>query len=256
MSARIATRSIAVLVIVLPLIFGASVTAFAQYTQYQFSALDATAPSSQTAATPEPFGLDALPLTGGQVLSKWTGVVAAIRTEREILSRCRYTTDPCPAAAQKFLTVIADGRAHDGRARFGVINRAINMAIEPMSDQAQWGVADRWSAPLVTLTTGRGDCEDYAIAKYVALEDAGVADEDLRLVIVRDLALGQDHAVVAARLDQKWIVLDNRRLALVEDVEMPRVVPLFVLDRDGVGQFAPAMIAEIRGGPEPSALGF
>ena len=44
-----------------------------------------------------------------------------------------------------------------------------------MSDLAQWGVIDRWSAPLETFTTGRGDCEDYAIAKYVALTAAGVA---------------------------------------------------------------------------------
>jgi hypothetical protein len=36
-------------------------------------------------------------------------------------------------------------------------------------------------------------------------------------------------------------VLDNRRLALVEDVEMPRVLPLFVLDRYGVKRFAPVI---------------
>ena len=51
----------------------------------------------------------------------------------------------------------------------------------------------------------------------------------MRLVIVRDLAIGEDHAVVAARVDDNWIVLDNRRLALVEDSDMQRVVPLFVL---------------------------
>ena len=39
---------------------------------------------------------------------------------------------------------------------------------------AQWGVPDRWSPPLETLATGRGDCEDYAIAKYVALTAAGI----------------------------------------------------------------------------------
>jgi predicted transglutaminase-like cysteine proteinase len=97
--------------------------------------------------------------------------------------------------------------------KFGLIADAIS----PMSDLAQWGVPDRWSAPLATLTTGRGDCEDYAIAKYVALRVAGVAEEDVRLVIVRDLAVGEDHAVVSARLDGGWIILDNRWLALVED---------------------------------------
>jgi predicted transglutaminase-like cysteine proteinase len=170
-----------------------------------------------------------VPLTTGEVLIKWSGVVADIRAESDILARCRDEARTCPPAAQKFLAVIADGLAHDGRARIGVINRAINLAIQPMSDAAQWGVPDRWSGPLATFTTGRGDCEDYAIAKYVALREAGIAEDDVRLVIVRDLAVDEDHAVVAARLDEQWIVLDNRRLTLVEDTGMPRVVPLFVL---------------------------
>ena len=68
--------------------------------------------------------------------------------------------------------------------------------------------------------------------------EAGIAEEDLRLVIVHDLALGQDHAIVAARLGQDWIMLDNRWLTLVQDVKMRRVVPLVVLDRDGLRQFS------------------
>jgi predicted transglutaminase-like cysteine proteinase len=68
-----------------------------------------------------------------------------------------------------------------------MINRAINLAIRPMSDLAQWGVEDRWTAPLATLASGLGDCEDYAIVKYVALSEAGIAAEDVKLVVVRDL---------------------------------------------------------------------
>jgi len=180
----------------------------------------------------------------GELVAKWSGVAADIRAERDILARCRADGEDCPAPAQKFLAVIAEGRAHSGRARFGVVNRAINLAIRATSDLAQWGVPDRWSAPLATFTTGRGDCEDYAIAKYVALLEAGVAEDDLRLVIVRDLAVGEDHAIVAARLDGAWITLDNRWLALVEDGDLRRVAPLFVLDGDGVKRFAPAIAAQ------------
>ena len=66
-------------------------------------------------------------------------------------------------------------RARDGRARLGEINRAINLAIRPMSDLAQYGEIDVWSSPLVTFAHGAGDCEDYAIAKFVALRLAGIA---------------------------------------------------------------------------------
>jgi len=203
-------------------------------------------PTIQSPALMEPFGLNAVPVASGDVLTKWSGVEADIRAENEILSHCRASAELCPAAARSFLAIVAQGQVRTGRARIGIINRAINLAIRPMSDLAQWGVIDRWSAPLVTLTTGRGDCEDYAIAKYVALKEAGVAAEDLRLVIVRDLAVGGDHAVVAARLDDDWIVLDNRWLALVEDSQTRQMVPLFVLDQTGVRQFARAATPDER----------
>jgi predicted transglutaminase-like cysteine proteinase len=190
-------------------------------------------------------------VTDGEVLAKWDDLVADLRSESEILAQCRSDAAHCPAAAKKFLDVIADGRAHDGRARVGVINRDINLAIRPTSDLAQWGVADRWSAPLATLASGRGDCEDYAIAKYVALRAAGVAESVVRLIIVRDLARGIDHAVAAARVDDTWVVLDNRRMVLTEDRAMERIVPLYAFDETGVKQFTTS-VADARRRPAPA----
>ena len=60
----------------------------------------------------------------------------------------------------------------------------------------------------------------------------------MKLVIVRDLTVGAEHAVVAARLDGDWLILDNRWLMLVEDSQMRQMLPLFVLDQTGVRQFA------------------
>jgi predicted transglutaminase-like cysteine proteinase len=216
--------------------------------------LEPLMPQIATPALPEPFGLSALPIESGDVLTKWAGVEADIRSEREILARCRASAERCPQVAQDFLAIIAAGRAQDGRARIGVINRAINLAIRPTSDFAQWGVPDHWSAPLDTFTTGRGDCEDYAIAKYVALTEAGVAAADIRLVIVHNTAAGEDHAVAAVRLDGDWILLDNRWLALIEDVDMPHAIPLFVLAEDGVRQFVPAAMAGARRTSAPATF--
>jgi predicted transglutaminase-like cysteine proteinase len=60
----------------------------------------------------------------------------------------------------------------------------------------QWGVADRWSPPLEAFSTGRGDSEDYAIAKYVALRAAGVPKQDVKFVIVRNTDVDENHAIV------------------------------------------------------------
>jgi len=188
---------------------------------------------------PQLFGLEAEPIAGGTIWTEWSGVEAAIRAEIEVLSQCRQGAR-CPQAALRFLSIVDEGRARTGRARVGVINRAINLAIVPTSDWSQWGVADHWSSPLETFTTGRGDCEDYAIAKYVALRAVGLTEDEVKLVVVRDTAVAQNHAVVAVRLDDGWVVLDNRWLALVHDNEMRRTTPLFVLDDSGVRQFVAA----------------
>ena len=195
-------------------------------------------------SVPEPFALQTERVPAGALWSKWAGVEAQIGLDRAILARCRASRELCPAAATRFEAVINAGRTRTGRARIGAINRAVNMAIRPTSDMAQFGVPDRWSTPLATFASGRGDCEDYAIAKFVALQEAGVAASDLRLVIVHDMAVNEDHALVAARLEDRWVMLDNRHLALVADTDMRRVVPRFVLGQGEVKQFAPTAAAD------------
>jgi predicted transglutaminase-like cysteine proteinase len=157
------------------------------------------------------------------------------------LALCDGDRERCvsPAALQ-FLDIVDSARTRDGRARLGEINRAINMAIRPMSDLDQYGQIDVWSSPLVTFASGAGDCEDYAIAKFVALRLAGISPDDLRIVIMRDTINGEDHAVAMARLDGHWLTLDNRRMAMVEDVYVRNYRPLFVIDQYGAMQYVDA----------------
>jgi hypothetical protein len=101
---------------------------------------EGTASSASPNSAPllaEPFGLAATPVGAGTILLKWRGVEADIRADRQILARCE-NEPACPQAARRFLAIVALGRAQRGRARIGVINRAINFAIKPMSDLAQW----------------------------------------------------------------------------------------------------------------------
>ena len=130
------------------------------------------------------------------------------------------------------------GRTRDGRARLGEINREINLAIRPMSDLAQFGEIDVWSSPLVTFYRDAGDCEDYAIAKFVMLGMAGVPSEDLRIVVLADTIQDEGHAIVAARLDGRWLILDNRRMAMVEDGSTRNYRPLFVIDQNGIMKYS------------------
>jgi predicted transglutaminase-like cysteine proteinase len=184
------------------------------------------------------FGMETEPVAG-QVAAKWRAVEAGIHHEQQVLARCR-AQEACPVVAQSLLDIVAEGAGRSGLARVGLINRAVDVAITPTTDEAQWGVEDHWSPPFETLQTHRGDCEDYAIVKYVALLQAGLSDDDVKIVILRNLLPNEDHAVVAARVNGQWLILDNRRLALVRDTEMAGSIPEFVLDEDGTQRFVPS----------------
>ena len=188
----------------------------------------------------EPFGLPAAMLMDGGLRDKWLGVQRRLDDEMVQLALCEGDREGCvsPAALQ-FLAIVDAAKAREGRARLGEINRAINLAVRPVSDLAQYGRLDVWTSPLVTLTRG-GDCEDYAIAKFVALRRAGIAPDDLRIVIMRDTIRGEDHAVAAARLDGHWLTLDNRRMAMVEDSDIRNYRPTFVIDQHSVMRYADA----------------
>jgi len=188
--------------------------------------------------TAEPFGLFTSPVYAGGLQEKWRRLERKLDDERVQIALCDGDRERCVSpAALALLAIIDNGRNREGRARLGEINRAINLSIRPMSDMAQYGQIDVWSSPLETFASRAGDCEDYAIAKYMALAFAGIATEDLRIVIVHDTMHGEDHAVVAARLDGHWLTLDNRRMAMIEDANMRTYRPLFVIDQGGVMRY-------------------
>ncbi|WP_265571631.1 transglutaminase-like cysteine peptidase [Sphingomicrobium nitratireducens] len=89
------------------------------------------------------------------------------------------------------------------------INRYVNARVTFVEDRDQYRTADRWAAASQTLARGRGDCEDYAIAKMQMLRSAGFASKDLYLVVLKDLVRRQDHAVLVVRAGGKFWVLDN-----------------------------------------------
>lgn len=192
------------------------------------------------ALSSEPFGSKVALLMDGGLRQKWLTLEEKIEQENRTLEACRDDRAHCSSPeALQFLAIIDSAASRDGLARLGEVNRAINLAIRPGSDLANYGVEDYWSPPLATLAKGSGDCEDYAIAKFVALRNAGVAADDLRLVIVRDVARAEDHAVVAARLEDHWVMLDNRRMIMPRDTDFAGYRPTFVISESGVGAVRP-----------------
>lgn len=85
------------------------------------------------------------------------------------------------------------------------INRRVNEAIKPMTDQEQWSLIDSWDFP----TTGAGDCEDYQLLKRKLLAEAGIPRRAMRMTVVID-EKGEGHAVLTIMTDRGDFILDNK----------------------------------------------
>jgi predicted transglutaminase-like cysteine proteinase len=190
--------------------------------------------SAMPRSAAEPFGLEASALVTGSLQQKWAGVQRILPGEAAALARCRDNPDACTPAAKRFLAIVQRASARDGWIRIAEINRAINLGIRPVDDLSQYHQQDVWASPLMTFASGAGDCEDVAIAKYVALREIGISADDLRLVIVRDQAASAYHAVAAVRDQDRWLILDNNTLDIREDLSVAGLDPLFVIDAEGV----------------------
>ena len=195
---------------------------------------DASATNGEESA--QLFGMQTEQVTEGALLDKWRRVNGDITRDLEIIAQCEARW-PCPSPAQRLINLSLEGAGRSDRARVGVINRAVDLAIRPVSDETQWGVRDHWSDPLETLRSNSGDCEDYAIVKYVALLAAGLSKDAVKIVVLKNRLPNEDHAVLAVRTDNQWLILDNRTLTLVRDTDVTWAIPQFVLDDQGVRRF-------------------
>ena len=100
-------------------------------------------------------------------------------------------------------------RGFDATERADLVNRFVNNRVTFVDDSRQFGRADVWLTASETLRRGRGDCEDYAIAKMQLLREAGIAQRDMYLVIAKDLVRRSDHAILVVRAGERMLMLDN-----------------------------------------------
>lgn len=116
---------------------------------------------------------------------------------------CRRTPGACDAGRAVARDVRLDGRVWNTILE---VNRSVNTAIEPVTDQEHWGVVDRWDIP----TDGRGDCEDYVLLKRKMLMERGFPRQALLVTVVVD-GHGDGHAILTVKTDHGDFALDNMR---------------------------------------------
>jgi predicted transglutaminase-like cysteine proteinase len=162
-------------------------------------------------------------LTG---LPHWQRVLQRIEVERRTYRACAAAEANCPSRGAAAWQVMIRNQA--GRApldQLDTVNRFLN-GWHYKEDPANYGRRDYWATPLEFLLRS-GDCEDYAIAKYVTLRQLGFPAERLRLVVVHDMVRDLAHAVLAVYLDDQVYILDNLIRAVLPQEEITHYVPYY-----------------------------
>jgi predicted transglutaminase-like cysteine proteinase len=122
------------------------------------------------------------------------------------------------------------------------MNKAINDLIVYAEDDR-----DHWQPVDETLTLLTGDCEDYAIAKYVSLKLAGVTEVCLVLAEIAAMPQNLPHAFLVVELNGEQRVLDNKFDQLIEPKDYINLQPKKAFFAAEAVMFAkPVVLAELR----------
>jgi len=150
---------------------------------------------------------------------------------------------PAVAALPPLQAMLVSLQGMSDNDRLVTVNRYVNEHIAFAEDVDVWGEEDRWASPLESLGKGRGDCEDYAIAKYASLLAGGVAPARLRLVYVRardpagvGSSAARAHMVLAyqAAASDDPLILDNLRSSVLPASARPDLAPVFSFNAEGL----------------------
>lgn len=122
------------------------------------------------------------------------------------------------------------------------INEYFNRKLRFEDDQKLWGQNDYWATPIESMLKGAGDCEDFAIAKYLSLKSVGVPVTKLRITYVKariggpSSTLTQAHMVLTyyAEPDAEPLVLDNLIGEIRPASRRSDLQPIFSFNTDGV----------------------
>ena len=119
-----------------------------------------------------------------------------------------------------------------GEERLQAVNEGVNALMVYASDEEIYGVGDYWATLQESMSRGRGDCEDIAIAKMWLLNASGVDLSSMRLVVLKDTLRDFDHAVLSVVEDGHQYVLDNTAWKVGRADWMRGYRPIYALSSD------------------------
>jgi predicted transglutaminase-like cysteine proteinase len=162
------------------------------------------------------------------IFTKWHSMIRRYARERRLWAdRCRYEGGSW-CTIKRWHAFLRKLRGRAPRAQLRAVNAYMNR-VPYITDQRNYGVIDYWATPRQFLTRG-GDCEDYAIAKYLSLRALGWPRDRLRVAVVIDRRKRQAHAILIVYLGGNAYILDNQVAAIRRDAKVHYYHPVYSIN--------------------------
>jgi predicted transglutaminase-like cysteine proteinase len=189
--------------------------------QVLFASFDASA-TMPHGATPQIFGYAEKRHSDIRPFTKWTGVLERFKADLQKNAEEQHVRD--------WINFIARAKHMSRDEQLRAVNDYMNK-FPFQSDKNNYGQIDYWATPMEFLSRGKGDCEDYAFAKYVTLRALGFSDDHMRMTIVNDSVMRTPHALLVVYQDGVSKVLDSQNPDILDSADITRYKPIYSISQ-------------------------
>lgn len=186
------------------------------------------------------FGSNEIPSKNMKSFGKWTEMWRRHNLPRDVdaeVAKLPKNSPPCRGLAriqcgrEAWETFIEENKGKPEGELLHAVNEYMNKA-PYILDPVNWGIPDYWATPDEFFLKD-GDCEDYAISKYITLKRLGVPMESMRLVILQDENLRIAHAVLSVESEGETYILDNQIDAVLPHGQILHYRPVYSINETG-----------------------
>lgn len=159
---------------------------------------------------------------------KWTGMMSRYFNDTSLKAT------PCGSARfdicklKEWEAFLKSQQGKPLREQVDAVNRFHNIK-KYIIDPINWGVNDYWATPF-EFQRKNGDCEDYAISKFISLRALGVPNDKMRIMVLQDLNLNVMHAILIVFIDKDVVVLDNQAKEVKRAIEIYHYKPIYSIN--------------------------
>ncbi|NDV18291.1 hypothetical protein GO013_02530 [Pseudodesulfovibrio sp. JC047] len=157
-----------------------------------------------------------------QKLPKWSRVVTKMKSWKGYFQDAKTANHP---SKSKWYAVKTQLKSKPDKDKLKAVTKFFNQWPYRL-DKANWGVSEYWATPWEFLRKS-GDCEDYSIAKFYALQELGFSQDHMRIVAVKDSIRGIGHAVLAVYVGDDIYILDNQTNMVLSHEKYKHYIPQY-----------------------------